>query len=191
MTYWLAIIGGTAVAYALTRVTSARRARNPSEWLARVVIMEHASAGPGPEWSGIMQVALNRAANTGQSVHDVLTTSSWPGGGDRGRSFVEAIQAPGGVGYRSAHGHRAPPDSSAWPEAQEHARDYFEGRLPNPIGSRTHFAHAGSRCEGGFSETGRLKCVGGRLWPLWSLPLDDPDSTADREPLQVGSAVFS
>lgn len=195
MKFWLAIAGGAALAYVVTRATRERRARDPSEWLARVVIMEHAGAGPGREWSAIMQIALNRVASSEypNTVREVVATRSWPGGGARGRAFVEAIQAPGSVGYRSEFGHRAPPDSSAWPYALEHARALLEGMFPNEIGSRVHFAHPGSRCdyEGGLSESGRKKCVGGRLWPLWSLPLDDPDSRAAQPPIQIDSAVFT
>jgi len=162
------------------------------EYLARVVIMEHAQVGPGEEWAGIMWVALNRAAGKGKTVREVVVTSAWPGGGARGQAYVEAIQQSGGEGYRSGYGHRAPPDSSYWSEALSFARQVVDRQVDNPIGPRKHFFHpggmpgCGNLAEGEWNETGSRCCVDGRLWPAWGMP-----EQAEFPPIRVGTAVFS
>lgn len=207
MKYWWAILGGSALAYVLTRSSSRRRrleSTSDQEWLARVVIMEHGSAGAGDEWTAIMQVVVNRTAHQSfpATIREVVTTRSWPGGGDRGAAYLEAIQADGGVGYESATGRYAPPDSRAWSYALEHAGRFLSGEFRNRIGTRVHQCHPGSSCgyqDSSFPEikehqlngNGRMKCISGRLIPLWALPLDDPDSRSDQEPVVVGTGIFS
>jgi hypothetical protein len=154
--------------------------------------MLESARGTLDEWSGIQWVAVNRARNKRASVRDVVATTSWPGGGARGRAFVEAVQAPGGQGYRSAFGHPAPPDVNGYARALGHARALLLGQVPNPIGLRTHFLHPAilPACAGDEPrEDGRL-CVDGRAYPKWSVSRARGGS-AEHEPMRVGRAVFS
>ena len=120
---WTGAIIGGAIALLVTREVMARRKPDytEAEWLARLIILEAGNIGASDEWAAIMQVALNRVTSPryGDDLRSVVATTKWPGGGSRGRAWVEAVQAEGGVGYRSAHGHPAPPDHRRYVEALE------------------------------------------------------------------------
>lgn len=198
---WIAsIAAGIAAAWTARRVffvpqavTWSGQAPDDAEFLARIVVFEAASADP-LEWSGIMWVALNRAARDRAAVRDIVATTAWFGGGERGRAAVEAVQAPGGRGYRSPTGRRAPPDSSSWNAALTHAHKILNGQEGNPIGRRTHFVHPAGlpRCElpaGTPTSDGRI-CVEGHALPTWAVSRE-LGGRAEFAPIKVGRAVFS
>jgi len=174
------------------------RQRPPAEWLARMITLEAGDIGPGDEWSAIMQVAINRlqSGSYGPRMENVICRSSWPGGGARGRDWIEAVQAEGGRGYTSAYGKRAPPDHPRWSAAMDWAARVWSGQVPNRIGSRLHFYHPGGMLacgasqEGQTSPRGTLICIAGRWRPLWGVPRSQ-GGTARQEPIQVGRAIFS
>jgi hypothetical protein len=182
-------VGALAAYWLLRPRTVGAAAAGDVEWLARLITLEAGDIGPSDEWAGIMAVARNRAARAHTDVRSVVTTTAWPGGGARGRAFVEAIQQPGGIGYRSASGHRAPPDHPRWRDALAFADELVQsGR--NPVGPREHFFHPGGmpRCDEGCGSNKR--CVDGRCWPTWGIPRAD-GGTAEYPPIRVGRAIFS
>lgn len=193
---WAVPIGlGIAAALMFTRQGRGHRPVVPmedAEYLARVAILETGGGGPPEEWAGVMNVALNRAEHRGQTVRQVVTNCNWPGCSSRGRAFVEAVAAPGGVGYRSEHGHGAPPDHRNWPMMMAFAQQVIIGAVENPIGPRRHFFHPGGMpscgelAPGEWNESGSRICVEGKLWPRWSMP-----QYAEYPPMRVGRAVFS
>jgi hypothetical protein len=172
--------------------------RLPAEWLARMITLEAGDIGPGEEWSAIMQVAINRfrSGQYGSRMSGVIATTRWPGGGARGRAWVEAVQADGGIGYRSAYGHRAPPDHPRWSEAKLWAARVWLGLEPNQIGARQHFYHPSGMPSCGVSQqnqrnaAGTLICKDGRWRPLWGVAVGS-GGTARTTPIQIGRAVFS
>lgn len=199
----VAVVLGVGLAFAARRALAGPevfaervvtwRAAAPQDaiWLARVALLE-AGRGSDEELGAIMWVAINRAQIEGVPVRDVVETTAWPGGGARGRAFVEAVGAPGGVGYQSEFGHSSPLDHPRYGAALAYAEDLLAGRHPNRIGARTHFVHPQSlpRCAPGDAvPSGRL-CVDGRAFPAWSVARSRGGS-AEFEPLRVGRAVFS
>jgi len=192
---WTGAIIGGAIALLVTREVMARRKPDytEAEWLARLIILEAGNIGASDEWAAIMQVALNRVTSPryGDDLRSVVATTKWPGGGSRGRAWVEAVQAEGGVGYRSAHGHPAPPDHRRYVEALEFAELVLSGGVSNRIGERTHFYHPRgmARCvadlEGQWNLSGSRMCIDGRWVPKWGI-----EQFAEFEPIRVGRAVF-
>ncbi len=196
---WLAIFAsGAGLAYLLRGVLPPSQAlewegRSPddAEYLARVTMLE-AARGSREEWIAIQWVAINRARAAQISVRDVVATTSWPGGGASGRAFVEAVQAPSGVSYRSAFGHPSPPDVRGYDRALDVAHAILAGEIRNPIGGRTHFVHPQSlrRCDvAGELPDGRI-CLDGRAYPRWAVSKDQGGRAA-LDPRRIGRAVFS
>lgn len=186
--WWLIpVLGGGALAYVLTRT---RNGKEDVEYLARMTILEAGGIGPSEEWAGIMWVAMNRAKTKGRTVKSIVTDCRFPGCSSRGYSYVEAVAAPGGVGYRSPHGHRSPLDHREWPHALDFATKLADGQIDNPIGPREHFFHPGGmpRCEveGERNSSGTRICHNGHWWPLWGF-----EEWSEYPPVRVGRAVFS
>lgn len=151
-----------------------------AEWMARVLLLEAGDIGPSEEWVAIMQVARNRARSGDypDTVREVVSSLSWPGGGARGQAFVEKVVSSW------------PLEHPRWDEAFALARRMVAGEIANPIGTRTHFFHPGGMpsCaeEGAWNESGTRYCIEGRWWPSWSLP-----GRAEQEPIRIGRAIFT
>lgn len=193
MMWWGLAIGAVLVlALMNSPAEAAISPDNSPEWLARVVLLEAGDIGPGDEWAAIMQVGINRRAKPsyGDTLRSVVATTEWPGGGARGRAFVEAVQAPGGQGYRSEYGHIAPPDHPRWRDALAMSVEVLRGYRHNIIGDRTHFFHPGGmpRCDrdGEWNPERTRICHDGRWWPVWAA-----SGFSEFPPIRVGRAVFS
>jgi len=174
---WIPIIIGAALAFAWTVTrTPGLPGISDAEWLARVAVEEAGGGGRGEEWHGIMFVALNRASRHNESLEETVATTSWSGGGDRGRRYVERI--------RSDH----PLEHRNYPEALATAQRLLAGEISNPIGDRRHFFHPNGMpsCEVDGEWYDRKLCVDGHLWPRWATP-----EHATYPPIQVGRAIFS
>jgi hypothetical protein len=186
--WWLLPIGvGAGLAYLIVRE---RNGKEDAEYLARMTILEAGGIGPSEEWAGIMWVAMNRAKTQGRSVKSIVTDCRFPGCSSRGYSYVEAVAAPGGVGYESPHGHHSPLDHREWPQALDFATKLVQGKIENPVGPREHFFHPGGmpRCsaEGAWNERRNRICHQGHWWPLWGFA-----EYAENPPIRLGRAVFS
>jgi len=116
-------------------------------------------------------VAVNRALGKKKSIRQVVATTSWPGGGARGNSFVEAIQMDR-PGRTSSGLHSAPVGHPNIGKARELAKNVLGGSKSNPIGPRKHFVHPSglpgslprwvvSKSAGGAAEFEPLKVAGG------------------------------
>lgn len=195
MNPWVLIGVGLGAGLLLIRKAQAGGGLNVSsrysnaEWLARVVIMEAGSIGPTPEWAAIMFVAINRARSAHKSLEKVVSTTSWPGGGERGRVFCETIKALGGEGYQDQYGRHSPADSSHYPQALQFARSVLAGEVRNPIGSRRYFVHPlgmpSCSPEGSWRADGDRKCVNGHWLPKRFIA-----EYAPNPPIRVGRAIF-
>jgi len=169
------VLGALAYVLFATRPPPAQGISD-AEWLARVAVEEAGGGGQGEEWHGIMFVALNRAERSGKTLEETIASTSWFGGGSRGRRAVAEIL--------SDH----PLEHSNYPAALATAQQLLAGMVPNPIGERRHFFHPGGMpsCDvDGEWYDGKL-CVDGKLWPRWATP-----EHADYPPIRVGRAIFS
>lgn len=153
------------------------------QYLAKVIVKEAGDIGPSMEWAGIAWAAVNRANARKRSIKNVVAVLSWPGGGPRGRAFVENIKS------------NALTRHARYPEALQIAASLLRGEIPNPIGSRTHFVH---KRQGGFkkcnSPTGtkigkKFICENGIRVPIWSVS-KTLGGVAKIEPLDIGRATF-
>jgi hypothetical protein len=179
--WWIGIgVGAGVVAVVLARravsepdggsyppLTSAKE--EDREYLARVVILEAASAVPSDETAAIMQVALNRVRRTGATVRQVVTSVGGSGitAWNVDPDFAARLQRPAG-------GERSPVDSSAYPEAYVQAGQVLRGEWENLIGGRRHFLH-----DRGYTTL-----------PSWAVSQSE-GGRAEFEPLRVGRALFA
>jgi len=150
------------------------------DYLARALMMEASSVPDSTEWAAIGWVAVNRALSDGRTIRDVVATTRWSGGGERGRDFVATIQSA------------EPTEKRAWPDALEFASWLLGGRIPNPIGSRRMFVHPRGmpRCEETPECDGARLCRDGRCLPTWIVARADGGS-AKHTPVRQGRAVFA
>ena len=164
------------------------------EYLAKVIVKESGDKGPSKEWAGIGWVAVNRANRKKRSIKKVVGVTSWPGGGSRGKAFVEDILSDKPLEHRR------------FPQALEIASSLLRGEIPNPIGPRWHFVHKrslsrtnkpdGTLIPGKVSEkTGRKGgdriAFGGRALPVWIVSRKKKHGKAMYEPLKVERATFA
>jgi len=146
------------------------------EYLARVLILETGLSRNTTEMIGIAWVAVNRALGQNRTIKQVVATTGWPGGGQRGDSFVEAIQM-NSPGLTSSGLHSAAVGHPNIGKARALARQVLFGKTCNPIKTRTNFVHP--------------EALSSSL-PSWSIAqskggtaLDDPG------PLWISGALFS
>ena len=151
------------------------------EYLARVLMMEAASRPDSPEWAGIAWVAVNRALDwSPHTIRGQVARIRWPGGGERGRAFVERIQGS------------YPTRQRTYPQALAFAERVLTGQVPSPVGRRKHFVHRRGMkdCINGTCG-GTLLCVSGKCIPVWAVSKDLPGGRAEYQPVVVGRATFA
>ena len=181
MNPWLLVAGGLVGWKLLSSSSAGSTPAGGREWtdedieyLARVLIMETGLARDPTEMVGIAWVAVNRALGKKKSIRQVVATTSWPGGGARGNSFVEAIQMDR-PGRTSSNLHSAPVGHPNIGKARELAKNVLRGSKSNPIGPRKHFVHP-SGLPGSLPSWVVSKSAGG---------------AAEFEPLKVAGALFA
>lgn len=157
------------------------------DYLARMLVMEVGGGNVGtPEGAGVAWIAYNRMRRQGVPMRQIVGTTAWPGGGERGESFVQAIHAPAGT--RTAY-HTAPLGTSAYTTALTFSRHFAAGEIRNPgIGAREHFSHPrGFRdCQIGEDVGSGWTC---HYWPEFGRKRVPTWLTVD--PIVVGRAVFA
>lgn len=159
------------------------------EYLARVLIMEAGDIASGPEWAGIAWVAVNRATRRKVSIRDVVAATSWIGGGDDAKDYLEALVS--GPGYVTAGDRRSPLDHSRFSEAYDFAGNVLTGQVKNPIGKRENFVHPRGLEKCAWSgPQGKYYCLDGLRYPIWAISTS-MGGKAPYEPLKIGRAVFT
>jgi len=205
---------GAAPLPALTTPPSSRPAlgsqhtADDMDYLARVIMKE--AGAVRPDWRdklnnpgfgllgeqvAIGWAAINRAKRRNKPIAKVVGVISWPGGGARGRAFVEDINDLAGFWKREGRmRHR----KRQW----EFAEALLNGEFGNPIGPRRNFVHPrGMKACPGDSAMSTKKygkktiCVetgikGERRLPKWIVS-KSAGGTAAHEPIRIGRAFFA